>query len=201
MPELIRVELPHAVRGTEQASYNDFGNKRRKKEVTNLQWLSETNVDSLLEADSSTILCDNLSDSQRGKNEPEGRYLFECSRSQYEQLGLFTISSCRQRWHYEIAEAKESRRKLNITKTKLPSHQRGKSFESSSCANSENDYKSELCFAVIRNDGTPKNMERLITLKNIFAKQLPKMPKEYIVRLVMDRRHFSMALLKVSLSA
>ena len=140
-------------------------------------------------------------DGKKNKNEPEGRYLFECSRSQCEQLGLFTISSCRQRWHYEIAEAKESRRKLNITKTKLPSHQRGKSFESSSCANSENDYKSELCFAVIRNDGTPKNMERLITLKNIFSKQLPKMPKEYIVRLVMDRRHFSMALLKVSLSA
>ena len=31
---------------------------------------------------------------------------------------------------------------------------------------------------------------RLITLKNIFGKQLPKMPKEYIVRLVMDRRHW-----------
>lgn len=30
-------------------------------------------------------------------------------------------------------------------------------------------------------------MIQLIALKNIFAKQLPKMPKEYIVRLVMDR--------------
>lgn len=28
---------------------------------------------------------------------------------------------------------------------------------------------------------------RLIGLKNIFARQLPNMPKEYIVRLVMDR--------------
>ena len=32
-------------------------------------------------------------------------------------------------------------------------------------------------------------------LKNIFSKQLPKMPKEYIVRLVFDRRHYSMAIL------
>lgn len=28
---------------------------------------------------------------------------------------------------------------------------------------------------------------RLVGLKNIFARQLPNMPKEYIVRLVMDR--------------
>lgn len=28
---------------------------------------------------------------------------------------------------------------------------------------------------------------RLIGLKNIFGRQLPNMPKEYIVRLVMDR--------------
>lgn len=30
---------------------------------------------------------------------------------------------------------------------------------------------------VITNDGSDENMIRLITLKNIFAKQLPKMPK------------------------
>jgi hypothetical protein len=30
-------------------------------------------------------------------------------------------------------------------------------------------------------------LHRLIGLKNIFARQLPNMPKEYIVRLVMDR--------------
>jgi hypothetical protein len=41
-----------------------------------------------------------------------------------------------------------------------------------------------LTYRVISNDGDPKHMEMLITLKNIFARQLPKMPKEYIVRLV-----------------
>lgn len=44
-----------------------------------------------------------------------------------------------------------------------------------------------LSFRVIANDGTADNLIWLITLKNIISKQLPKMPKEYIVRLVMDR--------------
>ena len=39
-------------------------------------------------------------------------------------------------------------------------------------------------------------MKMLIDLKNIFAKQLPKMPKEYIVKLVFDRNHQSMVIKK-----
>ena len=38
--------------------------------------------------------------------------------------------------------------------------------------------------AIVTNDGSQKNLVRLIGLKSLFAKQLPKMPKEYIVRLV-----------------
>lgn len=53
-----------------------------------------------------------------------------------------------------------------------------------------------LRFEVITNDGRPDHMMQLTTLKNIFAKQLPKMPKEYIVRLVFDRNHRSMIILK-----
>ncbi len=49
-------------------------------------------------------------------------------------------------------------------------------------------------FIVVTNDGDPTHMIMLAHLKNIFAKQLPKMPQEYIVRLVFDRRHKSMAL-------
>lgn len=41
-------------------------------------------------------------------------------------------------------------------------------------------------FRLIRNDKTHENMKYLIDLKNIFSKQLPKMPKEYIVKLVFD---------------
>jgi histone acetyltransferase len=39
-------------------------------------------------------------------------------------------------------------------------------------------------------------MKFLIYLKNIFARQLPKMPKEYIVKLVFDRNHESLVILK-----
>jgi N-acetylglutamate synthase-like GNAT family acetyltransferase len=53
-----------------------------------------------------------------------------------------------------------------------------------------------LKFEVITNDGTDEHMIQLTTLKNIFAKQLPKMPKEYIVRLVFDKNHRSMLILK-----
>ena len=43
--------------------------------------------------------------------------------------------------------------------------------------------------------GSSQNLIHLIGLKSLFAKQLPKMPKEYIARLVFDRHHVSLALL------
>lgn len=42
---------------------------------------------------------------------------------------------------------------------------------------------------------------RLIALKNVFSKQLPNMPREYIARLVLDRNHRSVALAKGKCSA
>lgn len=51
-------------------------------------------------------------------------------------------------------------------------------------------------FCVIRNDGKDVNLIRLIHLKNIFSKQLPKMPPQYILRLVFDRRHESLVILR-----
>lgn len=47
----------------------------------------------------------------------------------------------------------------------------------------------ELRFEYLMNDGQPNHNRWLIDLKNIFSRQLPNMPKEYIARLVMDRRH------------
>ena len=51
-------------------------------------------------------------------------------------------------------------------------------------------------FRVVRNDGRHESMILLTGLKNIFQRQLPKMPREYITRLVMDRNHMSMAIVK-----
>lgn len=43
---------------------------------------------------------------------------------------------------------------------------------------------------------TPVATILLIGLKNLFQKQLPKMPREYITRLVLDKNHISMAIVK-----
>jgi len=51
-------------------------------------------------------------------------------------------------------------------------------------------------FEVVKNDRKPNSMVLLTGLKNIFQKQLPKMPKEYIARLVYDRNHYSLAVVK-----
>lgn len=53
-----------------------------------------------------------------------------------------------------------------------------------------------LDFKVVQNDGEPENMKAMVHLKDIFSKQLPKMPTEYISRLVLDRRHKALAMVK-----
>lgn len=57
-----------------------------------------------------------------------------------------------------------------------------------------NEY-SKIRKCIVENDGKEENLVRLIGLKNLFSKQLPKMPRDYIVRLVFDRRHKSLAIL------
>ncbi|KAL9243032.1 hypothetical protein vseg_016972 [Gypsophila vaccaria] len=54
----------------------------------------------------------------------------------------------------------------------------------------------KLKFECLSNDGDDTHMIWLIGLKNIFARQLPNMPKEYIVRLVMDRNHKSVMVIR-----
>ncbi|XP_061369075.1 histone acetyltransferase GCN5-like [Gastrolobium bilobum] len=53
-----------------------------------------------------------------------------------------------------------------------------------------------LKFVCYSNDGIDEHMIWLIGLKNIFGKQLPNMPKEYIVRLLMDRSHKSVMVIR-----
>ncbi|KAF3436227.1 hypothetical protein FNV43_RR23319 [Rhamnella rubrinervis] len=53
-----------------------------------------------------------------------------------------------------------------------------------------------LKFVCYSNDGIDEHMVWLIGLKNIFGRQLPNMPKEYIVRLVMDRSHKSVMVIR-----
>eukprot|EP00252_Welwitschia_mirabilis_P009374 TRINITY_DN21949_c0_g1_i1.p1 TRINITY_DN21949_c0_g1~~TRINITY_DN21949_c0_g1_i1.p1 ORF type:complete len:557 (-),score=103.70 TRINITY_DN21949_c0_g1_i1:78-1748(-) len=55
-----------------------------------------------------------------------------------------------------------------------------------------------LKFEFLYNDGIEQHMIWLIGLKNVFARQLPNMPKDYIVRLLMDRNHKSVVIIKLN---
>ncbi|KAK4147467.1 histone acetyltransferase [Dichotomopilus funicola] len=57
----------------------------------------------------------------------------------------------------------------------------------------------EIQFRVVNNDGERHSMIILTGLKCLFQKQLPKMPKDYIARLVYDRTHLSIAIVKTPL--
>ncbi|KAH8648794.1 histone acetyltransferase GCN5-like protein [Tricladium varicosporioides] len=54
----------------------------------------------------------------------------------------------------------------------------------------------EIEFRVVNNSGSRESWIVLTGLKNLFQKQLPKMPKDYIARLVYDRTHLSLAIVK-----
>ncbi|CAE6475834.1 unnamed protein product [Rhizoctonia solani] len=56
--------------------------------------------------------------------------------------------------------------------------------------------KGIIRFEVVTNDGSPTSMILLTGLKTLFQKQLPKMPREYIARLVYDRSSRGMAIVK-----
>eukprot|EP00171_Calliarthron_tuberculosum_P015639 IDg15639t1 len=51
-------------------------------------------------------------------------------------------------------------------------------------------------FEVVKNDGKRESLLMLLGLKNVFVKQLPNMPRPYVSRLVFDRKHESLALMK-----
>lgn len=53
-----------------------------------------------------------------------------------------------------------------------------------------------VTYQVVTNDGTDESLTQLVHSKCLFGRQLPKMPKEYIVRLVFDRRHFTLVMKK-----
>ena len=62
-------------------------------------------------------------------------------------------------------------------------------------AQAHKDSRNQVEFRVVWNDGRPEHMIALVCAKNIFAAQLPKMPKEYIARLVLDRNHRTMCII------
>nr|WEU54103.1 GCN5 [Neoporphyra haitanensis] len=61
--------------------------------------------------------------------------------------------------------------------------------------------RGEVKFRVVVNDGSRAALVNLLGLKNVFIKQLPNMPRAYVTRLVFDRKHESLAVMKQGSSA
>ncbi|KAI1777387.1 histone acetyltransferase GCN5 [Hypoxylon cercidicola] len=57
----------------------------------------------------------------------------------------------------------------------------------------------EIEYRVVNNDGARESMIILTGLKCLFQLQLPSMPKEYVARVVYDRTHTSIAIVKMPL--
>lgn len=99
------------------------------------------------------------------------------------------------------SDEKDNKQETEIQKvlkseSTISSPQTGVAFAIRDLAAKNLEDSGEISFKSYTNDGADESSEALICLKNIFSNQLPKMPKEYIVRLVFDRRHISLAILR-----
>ncbi|ANZ76812.1 BA75_03386T0 [Komagataella pastoris] len=102
----------------------------------------------------------------------------------------------------EVKEYKESERNSNDEEhkyiTEFDFYGEKYTFKERPAVIEEKEGKIE--FRVVNNDNTKESIMVLTGLKNIFQKQLPKMPREYISRLVYDRSHLSIAIIKKPLT-
>lgn len=60
----------------------------------------------------------------------------------------------------------------------------------------EDERTGEIEYRHISNDGSMESLKLLSNAKALFQKQLPKMPGEYVARLVYDRLHSALIILK-----
>eukprot|EP01138_Halocafeteria_seosinensis_P002176 gb/GECG01002226.1/.p1 GENE.gb/GECG01002226.1/~~gb/GECG01002226.1/.p1 ORF type:complete len:433 (+),score=58.20 gb/GECG01002226.1/:1-1299(+) len=105
-----------------------------------------------------------------------------------------TLGDCTQSTSAEIAQLLSGTGPYHNTKYSISSDTIKKQKEGASATT--NAMAGDLEFLVIMNDGHPQHMIWLVSARNIFAQQLPKMPREYITRLVLDRRHRTLIALK-----
>lgn len=94
----------------------------------------------------------------------------------------------------ETMEGQEEEEELRKTKNIAQSTASIPKTNNNNNTTPPNEY-SRMRWIIVRNDDQPESWLRLIGLKSLFAKQLPKMPRSYIARLVFDRRHTSLAIL------
>jgi histone acetyltransferase len=93
------------------------------------------------------------------------------------------------------AQAARKRKVYNVSSV-IVGTESGQEFVTRDAKARQEEKEGIIRFEVVTNDGRPESFILLVALKNIFSKQLPKMPRAYITRLVFDRNHKSLVLLK-----
>jgi hypothetical protein len=73
---------------------------------------------------------------------------------------------------------------------------RASTFSSRELAHISQEDAGEVRALYVSNDGSPECGRALVGIKNIFAKCLPMMPKEYICKLLFERRHRSVVVVR-----
>ena len=143
----------------------------------------EKNTDVLIKADSDNEVID---DKNRCENdETEGKKNDDC-----------TNDNNRESQHPLTNNANNGKSQPGAQSSSSPNARKqiDEDFNTKKKNTSANPYDS-LKYIMVRNDGKPESLIKLVALKSLFSRQLPKMPRTYIARLVFDRKHISLVIL------
>lgn len=124
-------------------------------------------------------------------NRTQQQYTASSSQQQSQQSNTHDSSQSMNMKQEPISEHKESSNDISISSSSSTDN---KGITQRDDYAKHEEELGSLTFEVVTNDGTRNNMIDLIECKNIFSLQLPKMPKEYITRLVLDRNHRSLCI-------
>ncbi|KAN0040955.1 hypothetical protein ACTFIV_003491 [Dictyostelium citrinum] len=134
-----------------------------------------------METQQQTLLQDNNSNLNTGNNDIKEQHILQQPQSQQQQ---------QQQQQTQQTQQPQQPQQLLGPEDGLPVD------SSRGITAKEEKERGILRFEVITNDSSSRNLELLMNLKNVFSKQLPKMPREYIVRLMFDRFHHSLLIIK-----
>jgi histone acetyltransferase len=173
--ETVHVEQTKDVSSTKKIKLDETEKNRASNENENLPGTIETNEES-----GQTLIGDDDNNNNKNQNPSNHPTEFE-GKGHSISMGHGNIPE------NDIVYKSQENASLNNTI-------RDKKFKSTSASNGGNPYES-LKYMMVNNDGKPESLIKLVALKSLFSKQLPKMPRAYIARLVFDRRHVSLAIL------
>lgn len=125
-----------------------------------------------------------------------GTLLISWRLSSNQLFRILVKSACDSFGEVELSQLlRQGQQQFSIEQSFLPS-ETGLGFLARCSGGAKEEELGIIHFECITNDRLPSHSIKLLALKNIFSRQLPKMPREYIVRLVFDVNHYTTVLMK-----